>query len=327
MDFHPKQSTNMNYKELYKKFCDYLEIISRDYKISKPIALISLVSCYLRHGASPTSWFMFKMYKLNERGRKRIITAKRNDELDALFNSPKNADFFNNKALFNKEFSEFIKRDWVLLSKVSNKGLNKFLENHDEVVVKPIGLSSGIGVQLLSSNQYDKINSLDKSTDWLIEERVICHPDLQKLNPHSCNTIRVYTLVDNAGKIHILGTYLKVGGGTGICDNFHNKGIMYSVDLNHGVVDRPGLDFALKEHVVHPGTDFIMPGRKIPLFNEVKECAVKAQKLYMKSRFIAWDIAITPDGCEIIEGNYAPNCNLLQIFNQEGCYLKLKEML
>lgn len=315
----------MEYKKLYEKFLGYLKIIEEDYKINKINAFLSLVWCYARHGASPTSWFMFKMYKLNERGRKRVITAKRNDELDSLYNAREYAHVFNNKSHFNKEFSDFVKRDWLLLSNSSEQDVKNFLEKHDELVVKPIGLSSGRGVELISREDYGKILNYNKE-ELLLEERVIVHPDLQKLNLHSCNTMRVYTLVDKNGEIHILGIYLKVGGSTGICDNFHNKGIMYSVDINEGIVDRPGLDFALKEHVLHPGTKFIMPGRQIPLFDELKNCAVNAQKKILQARFIAWDIAITLSGCEIIEGNYMPNCNLLQIFEHEGKYLKIKEL-
>lgn len=315
----------MNFHELYAKFCEYLTIIQVNYKIKKISALASLMWCYARHGASPTSWFMFKMYKLNERGRKRIITANRNNELDKLFNAKEFEELYNNKALFNKEFSDFVHRDWLFINEASELQLKEFTNRHDEVVVKPVGLSSGRGIELLPSKVFmEKLKKKCFDGEWLVEERVIVHPDLQKLNIHSCNTIRVYTLVDKNQEIHILGIYLKVGGGDGLCDNFHNKGIMYSVDPELGVVDRPGLDFALKEHVVHPGTDFIMPGRTIPLFKELKECAINAQHKNMKSRFIAWDIAITSTGCEIIEGNYMPNCNLIQIFDQEGKYLQIK---
>lgn len=268
------------------------------------------------------------MYKLNERGRRRVITAKRNDELDHRLNAREFADTFNNKMLFNREYAAFVKRDWLYLPHTTKEEIISFLEKHESVVVKPIGLSSGRGVELISKVDFlKKYESNKLSGDWLIEERVIVHPELQELNPHSCNTMRVYTLVDNKNTIQILGIYLKVGGGKGICDNFHNKGIMYNIDLVEGIVDRPGLDFALKEHVVHPGTVFIMPGRKIPLFNELKQCAINAQKQNMHARFIAWDIAITSEGCEIIEGNYMPNCNLIQIFDQEGKYLKIKALI
>ena len=187
-------------------------------------------------------------------------------------------------------------------------------------MVKPVGLSSGRGVHLATKEEFATEGHIVGISDILVEERVIVHPDLQKLNPDSCNTIRVYTLVDKDSNISIIGSYLKVGGGNGICDNFHNKGIMYCVDPKYGVITHPGLDFALRNHVIHPNTEYIMPGRQIPMWNEVLDCAIKAQKQNMKSRFIAWDIAITDNGCEIIEGNYNPNCNLLQIFDKEGKY-------
>lgn len=44
-------------------------------------------------------------------------------------------------------------------------------------------------------------------------------------------------------------------------------------------------------------------------------------------RFIGWDIAITDDGIELIEGNHNPDYELMEFFGTHGWYAKTKEWI
>ena len=52
----------------------------------------------------------------------------------------------------------------------------------------------------------------------------------------------------------------------------------------------------------HPTTKFHLPGYKIPFFKESIELCKKFAS-YIPNRIIGWDVAITPNGPIIIEGN------------------------
>ena len=77
---------------------------------------------------------------------------------------------------------------------------------------------------------------------------------------------------------------------------------------------------------------------QIPYWNDVKEIAVKAQKVFHHMKSIGWDIAITHKGPIIIEGNQnwgtasmqAANGGLLtaktrSLFEQHGIYFNNKQ--
>jgi hypothetical protein len=46
-----------------------------------------------------------------------------------------------------------------------------------------------------------------------------------------------------------------------------------------------------------------------------------------KARWIGWDVALTPNGCEMVEGNYLVNCNFLQTWDKKGKYSWIKSFL
>lgn len=69
-----------------------------------------------------------------------------------------------------------------------------------------------------------------------------------------------------------------------------------------------------------------MPGYKIPNFDEVKQYCLKLALHLSSVRYVGWDIAITTDGIEVIEGNRFPSAALIQS-NSIGLYNIVKEYL
>ena len=53
----------------------------------------------------------------------------------------------------------------------------------------------------------------------------------------------------------------------------------------------------------HPDTNVVFAGFKIPHYQEALKTACLAHEKLYRIRSVGWDIAITEDGCAIIEGN------------------------
>lgn len=194
------------------------------------------------------------------------------------------------------------------------------------IVVKPIDLSSGRGIFTFDLDKESKDDLRNKlaGKDWLIEEKVEMCEEIKQLNPPSCNTIRVYTMIDKDNTPVILDAVLRVGGGETIQDNFHAKGVVYPIDINTGRIKGCGKDLLNNSYLSHPSSGIYMPGYQIPRWEEVLEFTKKAASKNPKARFIGWDVAVTPTGCEMIEGNYFVYCGFLQIFEKEGKYNYVK---
>lgn len=97
-----------------------------------------------------------------------------------------------------------------------------------------------------------------------MEECIKQHPSLCFGNT-SVNIIRIYSVLDRNGRPHILKSVLKVGGGSSIVDNFHGGGVIYPINLEHGIIESFGEQKQSAQKIFyHPGTDKCMLGFSIP---------------------------------------------------------------
>ena len=107
------------------------------------------------------------------------------------------------KYIINRTFSQYISRKWLYVnSSSSREEIITFIDQSDEIMVKPLHLEGGQGIK---KYQCKKISDLEKFVDelqkdeCLIEEAVKQHKDMAAFNPYSVNTIRVNTLCDTRG--------------------------------------------------------------------------------------------------------------------------------
>ena len=313
-------------KETYKKLFIYIKTVKFKYGYSALALWLNWGYCFLIYGATPSDWYDYEMYKYRGLALKSIITRRKNCQLDSLFNDRSYKNLFDDKAQFNKVFSCFIHRKWLDLSLASETEIDDFIvKNNGVVVVKPAGLSSGRGVWLFDSqiNNIEDIRSL-RGEHYLLEERIQVVDQLRALNPPSCQTLRIYTMITSESEVEVVGACLRVGGSDAICDNFHARGVTYHVDVSSGVVSYPGKDILLNEYIFHPSSGILMCGFTVPNWDSIIAFSKRAALMVPSARFIGWDIALTRNGCELIEGNYYVYCGLLQIFDKEGKYFDIK---
>ena len=136
---------------------------------------------------------------------------------------------------------------------------------------------------------------------------------LAAVNPSSVNTIRVCSARDRAGQVHIIGASLRGGGGGSVVDNLHADGVQYPVDVASGCILRGGVKHNGEKNILfHPSTGTKMIGLQIPHWDKILTTVQEAGKLLPNMRYIGWDIAVTEEGCEIIEANYGQGSNGMQ---------------
>ena len=56
---------------------------------------LNAIKCFLLYGATPSDWKFYEMYKYNHRENKEIITNRKSNELDRLFNPREYAQDFD----------------------------------------------------------------------------------------------------------------------------------------------------------------------------------------------------------------------------------------
>lgn len=195
-----------------------------------------------------------------------------------------------------------------------------------EIIAKPANFGSGgksifffrrIGDCYISSEgeflDIDFLKSIS-NRDWIFQERVENSAYYSSFHPESLNSIRVMTFREEM-KIHVLYATLKIGNNYAKTDNAHTQGIYVGINLESGELMNNAFDENLNLYDRHPITGKVFQGSKVESIDDVIQLAIQAAQLFPTIRFIGWDIAVTPDGPVILEGNSSPGLTLIQRTN------------
>ena len=283
--------------------------------------------CSNAHGASGENYYVLRMFSLPEKARRDFLTAGRSKAADSLLNAqatPEDKKTLANKALFNRAFTSINSRRFIYAPQAQDKELESFLDNNESFFLKPTGLTQGQGILKISSGEIGSLGDFMaqcRRKKLLLEQVIPQHPQLEKISPGCLNSLRLNAARDAGGAVRIIGAALRCGGVGAHVDNFHSGGVAYTVDVSAAQVAAPGRDNkTLCSYVNHPGSFTHMPGLEIPHFDKALDAVYQAMALVPSMGYVGWDLAITPQGVEIIEGNFSyPGGNIIQ-FDGVGKY-------
>ena len=156
----------------------------------------------------------------------------------------------------------------------------------------------------LQSNTKDIIQTF-KETNYIIQERIIQHPQMNRLCSTSVNTIRLLTLITPNEEVIAFRAGLRIGREGSIVDNCAKGGVFVGIDMNNGRLLKKGIIKPPYGKMVfqHPDTGVVFEGFEIPFFKEAVEMAKELHSKLYRIHSVGWDIAITQEGPIFIEGN------------------------
>lgn len=197
--------------------------------------------------------------------------------------------------------------------------LEQFFGNSPGIVIKPSANSAqGDGVAIINNKSEIKDFTAglegSKKTSLLVEEKILQHKTIEAIYSHSVNTVRIDTLMDTDGEVYIISALLRVGRNGRKVDNWSGSkgGIAISINLETGQLSLEGVDYYSKKYRFHPDTKVVFSGIQIPFWKQLRECVLKAAKALPGIASVGWDVAVTPDGPVIIEGNSDYTIQLMQ---------------
>lgn len=159
------------------------------------------------------------------------------------------------------------------------------------------------GQQLDAEQLVDHLSRIAQSDDYLVMECVRNHEALQHLTPGGLATLRVVTCKSpNAPAWELLSVF-RMPVGDAEVDNMAAGGIAAPVSTN-GLLG-PALSKQVTDGVMdrHPTTGGPIAGSTIPMMHEAVELCCRAHETFPGMASIGWDVAITPDGPVLVEGN------------------------
>ena len=304
VSFLIKRALRMDWKSMWKTAGMLAEKTGK----SRLWLMSDMAGCARRYGAGYVDYKIAEMYRLTPEQRATVITRGTSNSIVARMNDKAYWHFFDNKCEFNTLFAAQVKRRWLDLTAADEAAFAAFLEGMGDIICKPVDGSSGQGIEKHTPEEYGDpaalYRQLKEKGIGIVEERVRQHPAIDALCPTSVNTIRVATLLGDR-KEGIVYAAIRIGNGK-VMDNVDCGGMAAPIDLDTGIIRGPGADKQGHVYEKHPMTGHEIPGTAIPYWEEVKAMCLAAMHVVPQVRFVAWDVAITPDGPLFIEGNSFP---------------------
>ena len=218
--------------------------------------------------------------------------------------------------LFRKVGPFYLNDQYEILSVEDVLGI---IKSHEQVIIKQTRFScGGKGIIFLKSDQPDNVLLSELSSirgSFICQELVKQHPELNKLNDSSLNTIRIQTLVRN-DTVEVLSPLVRVGNKGSRTDNLSSGGMACGINDDGSLKNRV-FDLKLHKYEVSP-QGYRFSDIRIPNF---EKCTQLVSKLALRfpdiTRLMSWDLAINEDAEPIlIETNLTfSGVNLHQLAN------------
>jgi len=224
---------------------------------------------------------------------------------------PTIAEFENGEVLWWLRQTELPKRD--LFSKQANN-------------IKGIGAARWIwqgedryrdedAVMVTGSELIAQLQERSRSAPYILQVRLANHPLIARIAPDTLCTVRVVTHRGVGAEPEHLASTFRMAGGSFPADNFSQRGLASRVDQATGelwpAVFKELHDTAV-EHTNHPVFGSPIAGFRLPDWEKVIELGLRAHRVFYDFPSVGWDVAVTPEGPVLIEGNHNWNVVLTQ---------------
>jgi hypothetical protein len=292
-------------------------------KVNKPKLVVAadMVWCALRYGASVFDYHNLQFCRRGGRERKTFVTMGVNVKVVKKTCQLAHKPMLEDKVLFNTAFDGYLKRKWCDLRTVTRDGFRQWCDGLTVVFAKRSFSSCGHDVVKYAVSDFADAGALYDTLTVerfdLAEEAVVQNGFMDAIYPGAVNTLRLVTMLKD-GEAHLLYAVCRFAL-TGYVDNLNAGGACMAVDVNSGTVTSDAMTKDMQYMTRHPDTGFVFKGAQFPMWDEAVAMVKEAAHIVPQVRYTAWDVALSRDnGPLLIEGNYHPGYDLMQLADQVG---------
>ena len=294
-----------------KKFKLFLVKVKQETGKSTPVIFTDIISSSLKYNISILEYFQFHFYKLTKEEREKYAGTGYMYEYQLKMNPKTYRSVLENKLEFLHIYKNFIHHSYASLTDLEKDPsvAEKILKNKSgKVVLKNSFGQCGNGIEVVNSSELNiglLVGRLKKNGNDFVEEFVVQHTALMQLSPSGLNTVRIVTQVNEHGGVDLLAARLRITINSAV-DNLAAGNIAAPINLTTGVVEGPGVysDITKPDEFLHPVTKIPIVGFEVPHWKETIAMIRQAALTNTNNRSIGWDVAITDNGPELIEGNH-----------------------
>lgn len=142
----------------------------------------------------------------------------------------------------------------------------------------------------------------------LVQPLIAVHPSLAYLALNALPTVRIVTMLDEAGAPEVVSATFRCPSDPAACiDNMKAGGLIAPVDLAGGTLGIACQGYGGGDHAVHPVTGAAIAGRPLPDWAAATALTQQAHATaFADYVLIGWDVALSDKGPILIEGNGKP---------------------
>ena len=292
-------------------FQRFFKYVQAEKEISSVSLWSDIISAVYKYNIGLMDYFTFRFYNKSHDERSKWVGTGRKYEFDLKMNPVHTRSILENKLEFYEAYAPFIRHSYCSitdLDKENERAQVVYSNPTGKIVVKDATGQCGWDVEVVRAEEFT-IASLrnymaSKKFD-LAEEFVQQHPVIQSLSSSGLNTVRMMTMINNDGDVAILGARMRVSVNSHV-DNLASGNIACPIDLESGVIYGKGVysDITKEPVTHHPVTGVSLVGFQIPMWQEIIETTKKIALHRPENRGVGWDVALTENGPDFIEGNH-----------------------
>ena len=276
-------------------------------KAPLPVIILDMLWCSVKYDMAFRDYAVWDIRLLNARERATWMTHPKSFRITKMYNTAEGRAKLEDKRRFAREYADLLGRETIDLRDVDDAELAAFLSRHSKVLAKPNEGHGGGGIDLHEvTAQTDAASfraAVTAKGQSVVDEFIVQHPDMSALYPDAVNTVRLITFLDTTtDSVHLLAAVLRFGNGD-VIDNFASGGMFTMLD-DEGVAMYPGVDKNSNVYERHPATDVPIVGFPVPMYDRVLDLAAALARRTPEAPYVGWDIALTPSGPVVIEGNH-----------------------
>lgn len=208
----------------------------------------------------------------------------------------------NSAGRFYNGYQEIISKD---------EAIKLCLKENSFIVKYTTYSSGGRNIEVYKNGEFDEtvVRALFERYDmnFIVQEIVQQHPDLERIHKESVNTLRVISFYFK-NKVHILSAQLRMGSGDARIDNYSSGGFACNINED-GRLSEKAVSKTQGWSTKHPcGLNF--KDIVVPSYQKVIHIIKEEHPKLPQLNIIGWDFAIGKDGEPIfIELNVTPESN------------------
>lgn len=269
-----------------------------------------MLFCYFNYGCDFDEYFIYHFPEKSHLQRSQFITNNRREAWYNKFNRPDLQVLYDDKGRTYETYKPYFKREcFTVRGPEDEDGFLDFCSRQPVFFAKDAMGFWGRGVNRVVCSECGDLreyfkNELLARAPVHLEEPIRQGAEMAALHSSSINTIRIITITDRQGRMHIIDCCLRMGRGGSVIDNYSSGGIYCMVEPERGYVCTDGLDKICIPFECHPDSGVRFRGFRIPGWDALLELLRELVTVVPEVRLCGWDLAWSEDGWVVVEANH-----------------------